>query len=293
MKILAIGDFHGKFPKKLKDRIKKENIDLIIGLGDYTGIKEWYSYLMKIFKLREQGKEVPTAKEFFGKEKYKLLLKKDYLAGKKVLSEINDLNIKTFFIFGNSDDEWYKYPFDKNVNSFKKRTENLMKKLTNLKEITYGKAKFEEINFIGFGGYMDIDKYENERIDGFEDRERIKKVIDRRTKSKKKLFNLLKKTKGKKIFVFHYPPQGVFDKIKDKKNPCHGISAGINFFMDAIKKYKPGLVLCGHMHEYQGVKKLGKTLIINPGAAIDGKAVVIDIEKDRIKKIKFLKLNNL
>lgn len=289
MKILAIGDFHGKFPKKLKDRIKKENVDLIVGLGDYTGIKEWYPYLMKIFKLREQGKEVPTVKEFFGKEKYKLLLKKDYLAGKKILSELDKLKKPVLIIFGNSDDEWYKYPFDKNVNLFKKRTENFMKKLKNIKVITYGKAKFKEINFIGFGGYMDIDKYKNERIDGFEDEERIKKVIDRMTKSKKKLFNLLQKTKNKRIFVFHYPLKGVFDKIKDKKNPRHGTSAGINFFRDAIKKYKPALVLCGHMHEYQGVKKLGKTLIINPGAAIDGKAVVIDIGKDKIKKIKFLK----
>lgn len=35
MKILAIGDFHGKFPEKLKKRIVKEKADLIISVGDH------------------------------------------------------------------------------------------------------------------------------------------------------------------------------------------------------------------------------------------------------------------
>lgn len=35
MKILAIGDFHGKFPGKLKKLIKKENPDLILCTGDF------------------------------------------------------------------------------------------------------------------------------------------------------------------------------------------------------------------------------------------------------------------
>ena len=35
MKLLAIGDFHGKFPKKLRNKIKSENPDLILSLGDF------------------------------------------------------------------------------------------------------------------------------------------------------------------------------------------------------------------------------------------------------------------
>lgn len=35
MKILAIGDFHGKFPEKLKKKIGKEKPDLIVSIGDY------------------------------------------------------------------------------------------------------------------------------------------------------------------------------------------------------------------------------------------------------------------
>ncbi len=35
MRILAIGDFHGKFSAKLENRIKREKPDLIISVGDY------------------------------------------------------------------------------------------------------------------------------------------------------------------------------------------------------------------------------------------------------------------
>ena len=40
MKILVIGDFHGKFPKKLQDRIRKERVDLIVSLGDHPDTSE-------------------------------------------------------------------------------------------------------------------------------------------------------------------------------------------------------------------------------------------------------------
>jgi len=43
------------------------------------------------------------------------------------------------------------------------------------------------------------------------------------------------------------------------------------------------------MHEYQGKKKLGKTMMLNPGAAYDGKAAIIEIDNYKIKKIKFIK----
>ena len=112
----------------------------------------------------------------------------------------------------------------------------------------------------------------------------------RREKTKKKLFEIIRKTKGKRIFLFHYTPKGFFDIIKDKENPHHGESAGINFFLQAIKRYKPKLVICGHMEEYQGKKKLGQTLIVATGAASEGKAAVIefDEEKGKVRKVRFL-----
>ena len=289
IRILAIGDFHGKFPVKLRKEVNKA--DLVLCTGDFGGIKEWYRYLMYLFKEFDKGNsrgDMKSGKEFFGKEKYKELIKKDEKLTKEVLRVLNNLNKKIIFIFGNTDDFFYKYPFDKW--GVKKSNLNFIKKLKNLKDITYSKIKYKNINIVGFGGYMDIDEYLKEKIKTKEDKKRREKVKKRRDESKKKLFEIIKRTRGKRIFLFHYPPKGFFDVIKDKKNPHHGESTGINFFLQAIKKYKPSLVLCGHMHEHQGKKKLGDTLIVATGAASEGKASVIEFdgEKGKVRKVRFL-----
>ena len=49
MKILAIGDFHGKFPQKLKKRVKKEKIDLIVSPGDYFPWRLKEKFFQKIY----------------------------------------------------------------------------------------------------------------------------------------------------------------------------------------------------------------------------------------------------
>ncbi len=119
------------------------------------------------------------------------------------------------------------------------------------------------------------------------DKEKQNKRLNRRNKSKTHLFKTLKNTKSPRIFIFHYPPKGAFDIIRDKKdNPMNGKSTGISFFTQAIKKYKPSLVLCGHMHEYQGAKRLAGSLVINPGDAEKGKYAIIDYLSLKIKFVK-------
>ncbi len=284
MKILAIGDFHGKFPKKFKSIIKKEKIDLVIGVGDYAGIPAWQPYILDMFKRIKAGKERISLEQYFGKEKKKKLLQNDFKQGKKVLTEINKLSVPIIYIFGNGDDEWYRYPFGKFFEPTK-RALNVIKKLKNMKNITYSKTKFQNINFIGLGGYMDPDKYLKDRK---EDKKLLKKTIKRNEKAKNKLFTNIQKAKSPRVFVFHYPPIGVFDKIHGKDNPYKGESVGISIFNKSIKKYKPLFALCGHMHEYQGMKKLYNTPVINPGEASKGKAAIITLEKKKLK-VKFIR----
>lgn len=282
MKILALGDFHGKFPQKFKLIIKKEDIDLVIGIGDYAGIPAWRPYILDMFKRIKADKERISLTQFFGKEKKKKLLQEDFKQGKKVLTELNKLPVPVIYIFGNGDDEWYHYRFGKFWKPAKCAL-NVVKKLKNMKNITYSKIKFQDINFIGLGGYMDPDRYLKER----KDKKTINKLKSRNKKAEKKLSELNKKTKGKRIFIFHYPPIGVFDKIKDKRNPYKNESAGVSIFNKAIKKYKPLFALCGHMHEHNGMKKLYSTPVINPGEAGKGKAAVITLKNNKVK-VKFI-----
>ncbi len=73
-----------------------------------------------------------------------------------------------------------------------------------------------------------------------------------------------------KIMVTHMPPFGT--KI-DMIGPNH---VGSKAVREAIKKFKPDLCLCGHIHETFGMEdKIDHTLIINVGR----KGVVIEIPK--------------
>ena len=288
MKILVLGDFQGVFPAILKQRLKKEEFDLVIAVGDYAGIDEWRPYIMHALSNSRKGKEIMSHEEFFGKKVFQKLLKKDFEAGKKVLMELNNLDKPVILIFGNSDDGWYNYPFIKELNVEKKKL-NFVKKLKNIKNINYGKTRIYGADFVGFGGYMDIEAFFDKKQFN-EDKFKIKKRIKRHGKVRERLFNIIskiKKNKNPRIFIFHYPPYGVFDIIRDRKdNPMNGKSAGVKFFTEVIKKYKPKLVLCGHMHEYQGAKKFHGSLVVNPGDGQKGKYAIVDYPSLKVRVVK-------
>ena len=276
-----MGDFHGEIPIRLKKRIlkEKENIDLILGLGDYSGIEDWRVYLKYLFKEKAKGierKNIMNPEEFFGEKKFKQLIKKDYKKGEKVLLFLDKLKIPFFSIFGNGDEGWYNHIVIKSMRIEKGR-KKFLKKLKNWKDLTYKNRRFEKLGFVGFGGFMHVVSNYDSRKKA--DREILKRINKQLKESEKKFNSILRKSKKRDIFVLHYTPKGVFDKISDKKNPYYGKSAGIDFFRKAILKYKPKLVFCGHMHEYQGMRKLGKSVVINPGAAVDGKGAIVETDK--------------
>ena len=284
MKILAIGDFHGKFPQKLKNKIKKEEVDLILANGDYTGIDGWRKPLRKVFKAREKGEDL-WIKDVMTKKAYSNLLKKDYAAGKVVLREINKFKVRTFSVFGNGD--WYKVFF----NDVGKFYENLIRRLKYIKNINRGKGRFKKLKIAGFGGYLDPDIYFTKK--GIKatgcSPEHLKTRKKRRRQWEKKLRQLMKNKP--EILLIHYTPYRCFDKMKEKGLPLTGSYVGVSFYNRAIKKYKPALVVCGHMHENPGKCKIGSSLVINPGAAKEGKAAIIEFDEKRgkVKSVEFIK----
>lgn len=290
MKLLVLGDFQGTFSNKLMKKLQKEEFGAIIGVGDYGGIGDWRPWVMQNLKDARKGKEYLTAEEYFGGKRLKSLIKKDKKATKNVFKRINSLGKPFISVFGNGDDGWYKYPFVSHMPKLEKRNVAFLKKLKNFKDITYKQIKINKVNFVGFGGYMDIEAYLDKKVfPESAEKDKYFARLNRLQSSRKQLFKRLKKIKGEKIFVFHYPPLGAFDIIRDKKdNPMNGKSSGVRFFRDAINKYKPKLVLCGHMHEYQGIKKIGSTLIVNPGDAEKNKYAVVDMQGKKIE-VRFIK----
>lgn len=286
MKILAVGDFHGKIPRFLKKIIKKENPDVIISPGDFCSFVErkiWFKYCYGTDK---------ELWEIIGKKKHNEYLRRNRLSGKKVIHYLKSLNIPLYTVTGNIDYTRNKDIGEARATKFRERpwTTNFLKK-QKIPILDYSRKKFEDYTLIGYprSSYPGIlRKYilKGKRYGKFS-KKRLLKDYKKQWKRVSKLF------KGKKniIFVSHNVPYRTkLDKITSKKadKRARGQHYGSYLAKELIKKYEPKLCICGHIHEHPGAVKIGRTLVVNPGAAMDKRCAVIDIRDKKIK-VKFYK----
>ncbi|HIH19093.1 TPA: metallophosphoesterase [Candidatus Micrarchaeota archaeon] len=83
------------------------------------------------------------------------------------------------------------------------------------------------------------------------------------------------------ILLSHPPPFGVFDSV----GPTH---VGSQAVRKIVERKKPIMVICGHIHEYEGKEILGETLIVKLAPAEKMRAAEIEIS-DAID-VKFISL---
>ncbi|MCX6772587.1 MAG: metallophosphoesterase [Candidatus Micrarchaeota archaeon] len=83
------------------------------------------------------------------------------------------------------------------------------------------------------------------------------------------------------IVVSHPPPYGLFDGVG-------ALHVGSTAVRKMIEQKKPLMVICGHIHEYEGKEILGETLIVKLPPAEKLRAAEIEI-RDSID-VKFIKL---
>jgi uncharacterized protein len=104
------------------------------------------------------------------------------------------------------------------------------------------------------------------------------------------------------IFNFHAPPYGTgLDEapaLDGNLRPIHGGAVmkpvGSTAVRDAILKHQPMLSVHGHIHESRGIKRLGRTLAINPGSVYgDGvlQGAVLELDAKKAKVSKYLLVN--
>ncbi|MCL2785973.1 MAG: metallophosphoesterase family protein [Methanomassiliicoccaceae archaeon] len=74
------------------------------------------------------------------------------------------------------------------------------------------------------------------------------------------------------ILMVHTPAFGHLDKIPS------GMMVGSTSVRDIVDKYRPLVVLSGHVHEERGIKEHDGILFMNPGAAKDGYAALLTVE---------------
>src|ERR1700761_8970150 len=107
---------------------------------------------------------------------------------------------------------------------------------------------------------------------------------------------------GRAIFNFHAPPYGTgLDEapaLDETLRPIHGGAVmkpvGSRAVREAILTHQPMLSVHGHIHESRGVKKMGRTLAINPGSVYgDGvlQGALLDLNAKKGKVTKYLLVN--
>jgi uncharacterized protein len=107
---------------------------------------------------------------------------------------------------------------------------------------------------------------------------------------------------GRAIFNFHAPPYGSgLDEapaLDENLRPTHGGAVmkpvGSTAVRDAILRHQPLLSVHGHIHESRGIKKMKRTLAINPGSVYgDGvlQGAVIDLDVKKAKVSRYLLVN--
>lgn len=93
----------------------------------------------------------------------------------------------------------------------------------------------------------------------------------------------LKYFPGEKILMFHSPPVCRLDMTEDEH-------CGVLLLNEIIEAVSPVLVFCGRAKSGQGVVKMGKTTVLNPGPLFMGNYAVVDYPT---MEIRFGNLDNL
>jgi uncharacterized protein len=107
---------------------------------------------------------------------------------------------------------------------------------------------------------------------------------------------------GRAIFNFHAPPYGTglddAPALDKTLRPIHGgavmKAVGSVAVRDSISKHQPLLSVHGHIHESRGIRKMGRTLAINPGSVYgDGvlQGAVIELDAKKAKVSRYLLVN--
>jgi len=131
--------------------------------------------------------------------------------------------------------------------------------------IDLGKAVLEGFTFVGLGGIA-VPSAERRNLAGELD------------SIEEKLAGLMA---PKAVFLTHAPPFGHHDSVPvpssftAKEGEEEHI--GSHFVRRIVERFRPVIVISGHVHESRGVEREGKILYVNPGPARDGFGALIEL----------------
>lgn len=262
MKYAIIGDLHGCVINLKRILRKLKKCDIIFITGDITGTISYSLVMKSIIKnkkiSREKYTELVYTKNLDNFTRFQLK------TAKKIFKLLEKLNKPVFFTHGNSDTERAREFFEKisieKPNLF--YVGNKIKILDKLKVVGYGFcAPAEYRTPLQTPGEKEEDEIKNDL-----------QILEQ-------LFHSIPTSEEQIIIgLFHEPPRETNLDYIPKKS-YHGGSRLIKEHIDNIPY---SYIFVGHIHESQNQDTIGSTLAVNPGALVDRRYAVLNLEDNII-----------
>ena len=257
MRILVLGDLHGKKP-----RLRVKDFNAVIAPGDFCSDK-LVSIMFKTLNMRLKNPFIAIEwYDILGRKKSKELAKKSISSGRTILEFLNSLEVPVFIVPGNWD--WFPEKYSEWNFLRKDHYKNMKRDLKNIKDAHKKILKIGDYQIIGYG-LSSGPEYPQDENEYFE--EELAEFRKFYRNESRKMSSLFIKAKKPTIFLSHNVPfNTTLDKIRNKKSPRYGMHYGSVVARDMIIKHKPLLFISGHMHENMGKCRVGRTLCINTGS---------------------------
>ncbi len=252
MRVLILGDFGGVFSDKLFEKIKKEQFDFVLHMGDSGDVH----YLRELFLKYGQTKMMEHITEEEAIKIYEEGIKK----ARKVFEKLNKFGKPVFIVSGNNEFKCYE------------KFVSFVKEYKNLKLVDNVKTKLGEFKLIGIRYAAPSPKEEKTGIT----REKMKKAFQ------KQITHYFKEVDSQKtIFLTHMPPLNCkLDKLPKDAKLTPGRHIGSVLVRELVQTYNPALVVCGHLEELQGECRFARSRIINPGGAERERYAILEIGRN-------------
>lgn len=274
MRIIALGDFHGSFPKRRISDIKKLKPDLILCTGDLPKTDEMRKLLFRFWKERSEG---VSLEELIGEKALQRLQSRAIKSIRPLLKILDSFGLPVVLIWGNAD---YVSERKERIHQLPLLNE-LVKEFSNITFVSRERSlDFGQVQILAFSGY----RYLPEK--GFGTEKLSKELKAKNSVWKRRLQRLFSHLDKKKttIFLCHDPPKGTLDKVEWKESPMLGQHIGDELFSEQIIKSRPDFCVCGHIHEQQGKKRLKSTIVVNAGSMHQGNYAIINTKRNTAQK---------
>ncbi len=257
MKILALGDPHGKLPKKIP-----KNINLILITGDLGKSDIWRKIAFDNLERKKKGLEIIRNKNQIKRGYYEWF--NSCVKVLKILEKIAPV----YFVSGNIEKTNKETrELEKEIGEKLPFLSKVISKLR-VKKLDNKKINFNKIKICGIPYYSDNDWMK--RFEPIRKKERGKEY-KKETEKEKRILNWFGK---QDILISHIPPYGILDIVGEKApKSWRGKHAGSKILLNYIKKHQLKFFLCGHIHEGKGEVIVGKTRVINLGCCGDFKVI--------------------